>query len=117
MLKAGAYFIAAVGQQQEERLCRTASRQVMEEFQAGIITPMQVLDDEQQGLHCCLAQEEVSQGGEETAFLLLRIERWQGRKDGQIGEGLYDIREQWSKLTSKRTYNRLSLCCGRGEEE
>jgi hypothetical protein len=35
---------------------------------------------------CSLAQEEVSQGGEEAAFLLLGVERWQGKEDGQIGE-------------------------------
>ncbi len=78
---------------------------------------MQVLDDEQQRLLCCLAHEEVSQGCEETAFLLLGVERWQGREDGQIGEQVYDIGEQGSKLTSVGSHKNLDCCGGGGEEE
>jgi hypothetical protein len=35
---------------------------------------MYILDNEQQGLLCGLAQEDVRQGGEEAAFLLFGIE-------------------------------------------
>ena len=55
-------LVTAVGQQDKERLSSTAPRQIMEEFQAGIITPMHILNDEQQGLLCGLAQEERAQG-------------------------------------------------------
>ena len=48
--QAGAYLITAVGQQQEERLYRTVSRQVVKEVQADIITPMNILNDEQHAL-------------------------------------------------------------------
>jgi hypothetical protein len=66
-------------------MSRTPPRQVEEKFQAGIITPVQILDDEQQGLLCSLVQEEVSQGCKEAAFLLFRVERRQGGGRSDLG--------------------------------
>src|SRR6266550_7034722 len=80
MAQAWVHLVAAVGQQDKQGGSRTAPRQVMEKVQAGLVTPMQVLHDQQRRLLGCLAEEELSQGGEETTFLLLRI-RW-----GQRGE-------------------------------
>src|ERR1700730_815215 len=77
---------------------------------------MYILDDEQQGSLCGLAQENVSHSGEEAAFLLFGVERWQGREDGQVREKVYDIGEQGSKLTSERSHERIDLCGGRGKE-
>src|SRR5712691_1229612 len=41
-LEARMNVLAAIGQHEQERLRRQAPCQVMEEFQAGIVTPMQV---------------------------------------------------------------------------
>ena len=45
MAQAGVNLVAAVGQQDKQGGSSTAPRQVMEKFQAGLITPMQILND------------------------------------------------------------------------
>src|SRR2546421_5156812 len=72
MAQAGVNLVTAVGQQDKHGGGRRAPRQVMEKVQAGLVTPMQVLHDQKHWLSACLAEEEMSQGGEETTFLLLR---------------------------------------------
>src|SRR5205823_13152318 len=73
MAQAGVNLVTAVGQQDKQGRGSTVPRQVMEKFQAGLVTPMQVLYDQQHRLFGCLAEEELSQGGEETTFLLRRL--------------------------------------------
>ena len=65
-------LVTAVGQQDKQRRSSTAPRQKMEEVQARLVTPMQVLHDQQHRLLGRLTQEKVSQGGEETTFFVLR---------------------------------------------
>src|SRR5881227_3860892 len=80
MAQAWVNLVTAVGQQDKQGGSRTAPRQEMEKFQAGLVTPMQVLNDQQHRVCGCLVEEELSQGGEEPTFLVLRS-KW-----GQRGE-------------------------------
>src|SRR5437588_3146317 len=80
MAQAWVNLVTPVGQQDKQGGSRTAPRQEMEKFQAGLVTPMQVLNDQQRRMFGCLAEEEMSQGGEKTTFVVLRIKR------GQQGE-------------------------------
>src|SRR6266568_3198702 len=91
MAQAGVNLVAAVGQQDKQGGGSTAPRQVMEKVQAGLVTPMQVLHDQQRRLFGGLAEEEMSQGGEKTTFLVLRIKR------GQRGE----IRRQREQIQKR----------------
>src|SRR5213595_1953028 len=65
MAQAWVNLVTAVGQQDKQGGGSTAPRQVMEKVQAGLVTPMQVLNDQQRRLVGCRTQEEMSQGGEE----------------------------------------------------
>src|SRR5206468_7250547 len=76
----------------------TAPRQVMEKVQAGLVTPMQVLNDQQPRLFGCRTEEEMSQGGEETTFLLLRI-KWGQR--GEIRRQGEQVRKRSEEHTSE----------------
>src|SRR5213082_2237545 len=64
MAQAGVNLVTAVGQQDKQGGSRTAPRQVMEKVQAGLVTPMQVLNDQQRRLFGCLAEAE---RGDQTA--------------------------------------------------
>src|SRR6266568_4894699 len=111
MAQAWVNLVTPVGQQDKQGGSSTASRQVMEKFQAGLVTPMQVLNDQQRRLFGCLAEEEMSQGGEETTFLLLRS-KW-----GQQGESRRQrkqIRKQGRQGRGQGTHFRGHLFWGRG---
>ena len=60
MAQAGVNLVTAVGQQDKQGGGSTAPRQGMEKVQAGLVTPMQVLHDQQHRLFGCLAEEELS---------------------------------------------------------
>src|SRR2546429_5603095 len=91
MAQAWVNLVTPVGQQDKQGGSSTAPCQVMEKVQAGLVTPMQVLNDQQHGLLGGLAEEEMSQGGEKTTFLVLRI-KWGQR--GEIGWQREQVREQ-----------------------
>jgi hypothetical protein len=73
MSETRAHLIVAIGQQNEEGMSRTAPRQVVEEFQAGIIAPMNIFNDERHWPSAGLIHEELGQRRKEAAFLLFRI--------------------------------------------
>src|SRR5205823_13883599 len=89
----------------------TAPRQVMEEVQAGIVAPMQDLKDQQRRLFGCLAEEEMSQGGEKTTFLVLRIKRGQR---GEIRRQREQIKKQGRQRRGQGPHFRVHLFWGRG---
>src|SRR5256885_6840025 len=60
MAQAWVHLVAAVGQQDKQGRSRTAPRQVMEKVQAGLVTPMQVLNDQQRRLFGCRTQDRKS---------------------------------------------------------
>ena len=111
MAQAGVNLVTAVGQQDKQGGSSTAPRQVMEKFQAGLVTPMQVLNDQQPRLFGCRTEEEMSQGGEETTFLLLRI-KWGQR--GEIRWQREQIRKQGRQGRGQGTHFRGHLFWGRG---
>src|SRR5215469_644715 len=79
----------------------------MEEFQAGLITPMNIFNDEQHGLLPGLPDEELCEGSEEAAFLLF----WIGRgRERLIRWKRHKIREQWRHFTRKRCYSGGARC-------
>ena len=51
----------------------TSPRQVQQEFKAGVVAPVEIFKDEQQGLVCGLLGKKMEQQGKQTAFLLLWI--------------------------------------------
>src|SRR6266700_4388689 len=113
MAQAGVNLVAAVGQQDKQGGGSTAPCQVMEKVQAGLVTPMQVLNDQQRRLLGCLAEEELSQGGEEATFLVLRI-KW-----GQRGESRgqrEQVGEQGRQRRGQGPHFRGHLFWGRGGE-
>jgi len=67
------HFIAAIGQHKQDGQVSTSSRQVHQEFKAGVVAPVEIFNDEQQGLVCGLLSKKMQQQGKETAFLLLWI--------------------------------------------
>src|SRR5216684_3782889 len=98
MPQASAHLLTPVCQKDEEGLSSTASRQVMQEFQAGLVTPMNIFNDEQHRLFGGLTCKELRQRCKEAAFLLFWIERgkrvqvrWQGN----------DIRHELMQFTCK----------------
>src|SRR6266700_4741779 len=111
MAQAWVNLVTAVGQQDKQGGGRTAPRQVMEKVQTGLVTPMQVLNNQQHGLLGCLAEEEMSQGGEETTFLLLRI-KWGQR--GEIRRQREQIRKQGRQRRGQRTHFGVHVFSGRG---
>src|SRR6266516_917869 len=108
---AWANLVAAVGQQDKQGGSSTAPRQVMEKVQAGLVTPMQVLNDQQRRLFGCLAEEEMSQGGEKTTFLVLRIKRGQR---GEIRRQREQIKKQGRQRRGQGPHFRVHLFSGRG---
>jgi hypothetical protein len=66
-------FLAAIGQQEQERCAATC--QIMEEFQTGIVTPVQILYHEEERRGVGLTSKDMSQTRKEAALLLLRIQR------------------------------------------
>src|SRR2546429_9087641 len=102
-------LVTAVGQQDKQRRSSTAPRQKMEEVQARLVTPMQVLHDQQHRLLGRLTQEKVSQGSEETKFFVLRS-KWGQR--GEIRRTGEQIREQRGQVRGQRTHFRSPLSWG-----
>ena len=68
-------FIAAIGQQEQERVRCAATCQIMEEFQAGIVTPVQILYHKQERRGVGLTGEDLGQAGKEASLLLFGIQR------------------------------------------
>ena len=116
MTKAWANLVTAVGQQDKEGLSSTAPCEILEKFQTGIIAPMHIFNDQQQGLLCRLAQEEMRQGGEEAAFLLFGVERERRRQSCHLREELCDLWEQGRQFAGKRCHETSELS-GIGVEE
>src|SRR5436190_19536932 len=75
MAQAREHLVTAIGQQEKERINRAASCQVMEEFQADVVTPMQVFQNQEDRSLNRLRRKEVCQNLKAAALLLLRIER------------------------------------------
>ncbi len=67
------HFITAVGQHKKDGQVSTSPRQVQQEFKAGVVAPVEIFNDEQQGLVCGLLGKKMEQQGKETAFLLLWV--------------------------------------------
>src|SRR6266581_3394849 len=111
MAQAWLNLVTPVGQQDKQGGSSTAPRQVMEKVQAGLVTPMQVLNDQQPRLFGCRTEEEMSQGGEETTFLLLRI-KWGQR--GEIRRQGEQVRKQGRQRRGQGTHFRDHLFRGRG---
>ena len=57
---------------------------------------MEIFDHQQERAFARGSQEDLRKLGEEAAFLLFRVERWQGREGDQIGERVYGFRKQGS---------------------
>ena len=51
----------------------TVPRQVVQKFQAGVVAPMQILNNQQHRLFCSKSCKELRQGSEDAAFLLFRL--------------------------------------------
>ena len=111
MAQAWVNLVTPVGQQDQQGGSRAAPRQVMEKVQAGLVTPMQVLNDQQRRLFGCLAEEEMSQGGEKTTFLVLRIKRGQR---GEIRRQREQIKKQGRQRRGQGPHFRVHLFSGRG---
>ena len=62
MAQAWVNLVTPVGQQDKQGGGSTAPRQVMEKVQAGLVTPMQVLNDQQHRLFGCQAEEVAEPG-------------------------------------------------------
>src|SRR6266851_2232063 len=67
-------FLTAVSQQEENLPGKNALRQVEQAFQARVVTPMHIFDDQEQRLMRRQACKEECEGLEEPAFLLFRVE-------------------------------------------
>jgi hypothetical protein len=88
MAQAWLNLVTAVGQQDKQRGGSAAPRQVMEEFQAGLITPMNIFNDEQHWLFGGLTCKELRQRGKEAAFLLFGIRCGQWSQVGRYGHDI-----------------------------
>src|ERR1700686_126151 len=86
--------------------------QVVKKFQTGVIAPVQVLYDQQNGLFDCLRRNEVSQNLEAAAFLLFGIERRQRGRSGAIWKYVAEFRKQREKSLGKLLH--LSRRQGKG---
>src|SRR5215831_7443914 len=62
-------FLAAIGKQQQECTCPTPPCQKVQQFQAGLITPVQIFDDKQQRLMRGESRQKASKPLKELAFL------------------------------------------------
>ena len=69
------HFITPVGQHKQDGQVRTSSRQVQQEFEAGLVAPVEIFENEQQRLACGLLCKKLQQQGKQTALLLLWIKR------------------------------------------
>src|SRR5260370_33777133 len=67
------HFITAVGQHKKDGQMGTPPCQGQQEFKAGVVAPVEIFNDEQQGLVRGLMGKKMEQQGKETAFLLLWI--------------------------------------------
>src|SRR5690242_11019026 len=94
MAQARTHLVAAVGQQKEERMRSATSCQVMEEFQAGVIAPVQVFQHTEHGMLPGLARQEVGQDLKAVTFLLFRIEQRRGELLRFINQQMAEIRKQ-----------------------
>src|SRR5437870_401571 len=81
-------IVTPVGQQDKQGGSSTAPRQVMEKFQAGLVTPMYIFDDEQHWLFGGLTCKELRQSGKEAAFLLFGIRCGQWSQVGRYGHDI-----------------------------
>ena len=90
--------VTAVRHQQKNRLGGDVARQVKEKFEAGIIAPMQILDDDEQRMMSGKADEELGEGVEQAAFLWLGLERGCG---DEAGQECSQFREEFDKLLSR----------------
>src|SRR5262249_29444850 len=93
-------FLAAIGQHEQERVRCAATRQIVEEFQAGIVTPVQILYDEQERRGVGLTGEGMGQTSKEAAAVLLSIQRREQWVLCGLGK---QIGEQGKESGSERT--------------
>src|SRR6266487_2060977 len=79
-----AYLVVAVGHEQQEGMSSTVPGKIVEKFQAGIVTPMQVLNNQQKRLFCSQAYEAMCQCGEDATLFLFRLNWRQWLRSIQI---------------------------------
>ncbi len=66
-------LITSVGDQEEYRLCGDLARKVEQIFEARVVTPVHIFDDEEQRMQTGRLSQEVREGLEKTPFILLWI--------------------------------------------
>src|SRR5579885_1825453 len=103
----GTKFITAICDQQKEAMRTHAPRQIEKKVKAGIVAPMDILDNHKhRGLRRQM-KEKPRQYGKETPFLLLWFKyRWAGHLLR------HQFREQGKNLKSQRI-DRYLVCCWR----
>jgi hypothetical protein len=89
------YFVTTVGQHKQDRQVCTVACQVEQKFETGLVTPMEIFENEQQRLACGLLGEKMEQQGKQTALLLPWIKR--GREDERRTLG-----DEWGDVGQKR---------------
>ncbi|OLD44325.1 MAG: hypothetical protein AUI63_06700 [Gemmatimonadetes bacterium 13_1_40CM_2_60_3] len=99
-LEARMSVLAAIGQHEQERMRCAATRQIMEKFQTGIVTPMQVFQHDEERRGVGLTGEDLGQAGKEAALLLFGIQ-WRQWWNGF--EGGKEFRQQRNESGSERT--------------
>src|SRR5207302_7054813 len=102
MAQTGVNLVTSVGQQDKQGGGSTAPCQVMEKVQAGLVTPMQVLHDQQRRLFGGQSGEPSCQCLEEATFLLFWLKRGEWGRKSRIGQRRHQVRDELSKLASER---------------
>ncbi len=95
-------LVTAVGQQEEKPMSRAASSQVVEEFQADVVAPVQVFHHKQQRTFFCLPAQEVGQGLKAPTLLLFGIERCERWWRRDSCKHVAEIREQGKESLCER---------------
>jgi hypothetical protein len=82
------------------------ARQSQQRIEAGVVAPVQILDDYEQRPTRCPVAEELHERLGEPAPLLLRIEGRQGRKIGEqhlvLGHQADELRSHWAECRRDR---------------
>src|SRR2546430_1869519 len=71
------YLVVAIGHEQQEGVSSTTPGEIMEKFQASIVAPVQVLNDQQKRLLCSQACEALCQGCEDATLFLFWLQWYQ----------------------------------------
>src|SRR5690242_7550507 len=90
----------------------TAPCQVMEPFQAGIVAPMHILNDQHDRLFGAQSGKPACQCLKEATFLLFWFKPGKWRQWIRIGQSMNQIRNELSELEHKRSQLRSNLSFG-----